>query len=129
MKDDIKKFIKQCEMCQQVKYLTGKKQGVLQPLPIPTKPWQDLTMDFITGLPISSGHTVVMVVVDRFSKQANFVALQPSCTASIVAEKLVHSVIRLHGFPCTIITDRVPIFLSKHYKKKRDLVAIYFSFY
>lgn len=58
-----------------------------------------------------------MVVVDRFMKQANFVALQPHYTVSIVAEKLVHSVVRLHGFPHTIITDRDPIFLSKFWSQ------------
>lgn len=110
-------LIKQCEVCQQVKYPTGKKQGTLQPLPIRPKPWQDVMMDFIIGLPSSYGHTAVLVVVDRFSKQAHFAVLQPGYTASTVAEKLIQMVIKLHGFPRTVISNRDPLFLSKFWSQ------------
>lgn len=117
LRKDFKELVRQCETCQQTKYSTGKKQGELQPLPIPTKPWQDINMDFIIGLPNSYGHTIVLVVVDRFSKQAHFVALQPDYTASIVANKLVHSIIKLHRFPRNVVSDRDPLFLSKFWSQ------------
>lgn len=117
MRKDIKNFVEQCAICQQIKYPTGRKQGTLHPLQAPTKPWQDVTMDFIIGLPNSHGHTKVLVVVDRFSKQAHFIALQPGYTASVVADKLVQSVIKLHGFPRTVVTDRDPLFLSRFWSQ------------
>lgn len=116
MQQEIEELIKQCESCQQVKYNTTKKQGTLQPLPIPTKPWQDITMDFITGLPNSHGNVAILVVVDRFTKQAHFVALALGYTASVVAEKFVQHVVRLHGFPRSVVSDRDPLFTSKFWK-------------
>lgn len=104
---------KQCETCQHIKYPMEKKQGMLQPLPIPSKPWQDITIEFITGLPSSYGHVAILVVVDRFTKQSHFVGLQPRYTTSIVAEKLVQNVIKLHGFPRSVIMDQDPLFVSK----------------
>lgn len=69
-------------------------------------------MDFITGLPNSFGHVAVLVVVDRFTKQGHFVALQSSYIASIVADKLVQQVIKLHGFLRSMVTDRDPLLLA-----------------
>lgn len=103
MRKDILDYVTRCETCQQTKYSTGKKQGTLQPLPIPSRPWQDINMDFIIGLPNSYGHVAVLVVVDRFTKQAHFIALQLGFTASVVAEKLIQVVIKLHGFPRSIV--------------------------
>lgn len=70
-------------------------------------------MDFIIGLPCSQGHTAILVVVDRFTKQAHFTALQTGFTASTVAERFMQIVIKLHGVPRSIVTDRDPLFLSK----------------
>lgn len=109
MREDIKEQLKCCIICQQTKYSMEKKQGALQLLPIPVKPWQEITMDFITGLPNSHGYVAIYVVVDRLTKQAHFSALQPGYTASTVADKFVQSVVKLHGFPQSIISDRDPL--------------------
>lgn len=98
MRADVKEFVKACRMCQQVKSSTGKPQGLLQPLPTPFGPWEDVTMDFIIGLPSSKGFVAVLVVVDRFTKNAHFCALRSGFTASQVAEVLSHNLIKLHGF-------------------------------
>ena len=75
MKTDIKEHIKTCETCQRIKVDTIKPAGLLQPLPIPDKPWLDISMDFIIGLPKSQGYDVILVVVDRLTKFVHFMPL------------------------------------------------------
>lgn len=116
MRNDIEELVRQCENCQQVKYSTTKKQGTLQVLPIPSKPWQDITMDFIAGLPSFHGNIAILVVVDRFTKQVHFIALASGYTAGSVAEKFVQQIVRLHGFPKSVVLDRDPLFISKFWQ-------------
>lgn len=75
MCEDCKNFVSQCLPCQTTKYETKRPAGLLQPLPLPTAIWEDLSLDFITGLPPSHGFTVILVIVDNFSKGAHFAAL------------------------------------------------------
>ena len=117
MKKIVANFISSCLICQQTKYMTTKQPGLLQPLPIPAAPWTELSMDFIIGLPNSAGYTAVLVVVDRLTKVAHFSPLKSSFTAKSVAEVFMNSIIKLHGFPLGIVSDRDPIFLSNFWKQ------------
>ncbi|KAJ0895862.1 putative nucleotidyltransferase, Ribonuclease H [Helianthus annuus] len=117
LKADVVNFIRQCQVCQQVKYPTHKPYGLLQPLPIPSNVWQDVSMDFITNLPLSNGKSAIWVIVDRFSKFAHFIPLPPHYGAVMLATLFLQNVYRLHGFPKSIVTDRDPIFLSKFWKE------------
>jgi hypothetical protein len=72
----------------------------------------EITMDFIEGLPRSEGYNCIIVVVDRFSKYAHFVALKHPFTAQQVAQVILDVVVRLHGMPKSIISDRDKIFTS-----------------
>jgi hypothetical protein len=72
---DVKLFVKTCVTCQENKYLPTKKQGLLQPLEVPAQVWEELSMDFITHLPQSFGHTVIWVICDRLTKFVHFIAL------------------------------------------------------
>jgi hypothetical protein len=114
---DVKQFIRNCHTCQHNKYMPTKKQGLLQPLPIPDKVWDELTMDFVTHLPASFGHTVVLVICDRLSKYVHFIALPTKFAAKDLANRFSSEVCRLHGIPKTITSDRDPLFLSQFWKE------------
>ncbi|GAU45589.1 hypothetical protein TSUD_273890 [Trifolium subterraneum] len=88
MKNTIQEFVKSCDTCQRQKYLTSSPGGLLQPLPIPDRIWEDISMDFITGLPKSRGYEAILVVVDRLSKYAHFIPLKHPYTARSIAEEL-----------------------------------------
>ena len=118
---DVRQFVAQCSVCQQTKYDTRKPAGLLQPLPIPATIWEDLALDFITGIPPSQGFTVIMVVIDRFSKAAHFAALPPHHSAYKVAVVFLDSDCKLHGFPCSLVSDHDPIFISHFW---RDLFKL-----
>ncbi|GKA11101.1 ty3-gypsy retrotransposon protein, partial [Tanacetum coccineum] len=117
MRQSVEEFIKKCVVCQQIKYSTEALGGYLQPLPTPTAVWEDVSMDFITGLPTSKGSTVIFVVVDRLTKYAHFGALPTSFNAHKVAELFVDIVVKHHGIPKTIVSDRDPIFVSNFWKQ------------
>lgn len=112
MKLAVEEFVKQCTVCQQAKHETCKTPGLLQPLPTPTGPWQSVSMDFIEGLPKSSGFDVILVVVDRYTKYAHFLAMKHPFTASQVAQLFLDNVVKLHSLPSSIVSDRDKIFTS-----------------
>ena len=85
LRKDIKTCVRECMICQQTKYTTTSPAGLLQPLPVPDRVWDNITMDFIVGLPPSNGKTTIYVVVDRLSKYAHFTPLSTSFTAKSVA--------------------------------------------
>jgi hypothetical protein len=117
MKNTVQEFVKSCDTCQRQKYLASSPGGLLQPLPIPDQIWEDLSMDFITGLPKSKGYEAILVVVDRLSKYCHFIPLKHPYMAKIVAEVFMKEVVRLHGIPLSIVSDRDPIFMSNFWQE------------
>lgn len=128
LKQAVEDFVRQCSICQHAKHEHTKPPGLLQPLPIPTEPWQDLTMDFIEGLPCSEGYKVIMVVVDRFTKYAHFVPLSHPFTAATVARAFWDNIIKLHGVPMSIVSDRDKIFTSNMWRALLDAAGTKLSF-
>ncbi|KAL0170806.1 hypothetical protein M9458_035402, partial [Cirrhinus mrigala] len=86
--------------------------GLLRPLPIPTRPWSHIALDFVTGLPSSRGNTVILTVVDRFSKAVHFIPLPKLPSARETAQLMTDHVFRLHGLPTDVVSDRRPQFTS-----------------
>ena len=107
---DVQKFVKECKVCQKMKYSNQVLGGLLQPLSIPVNIWEDLAMDFITELPNSKGYSTILVVLDRLSKQTHFGALPKSYTASRVAHLFSTMICKLHGIPKSKVSYKDAIF-------------------
>lgn len=112
MQRSIREYVAACDIFQRAKSASLAPAGLLQPLPIPHQVWEDLSMDLIDGLPHSNSHTSIMVVVDRLSKSVHLVPLAHPYTSKSVAAKFVEFVVKLHGLPKTIVSDRDPVFVS-----------------
>ena len=117
MVEDTKEFIAACPSCCQHKSSHQAPSGLLQPLPVPRRPWSHIALDFVTGLPASDGNTVILTVVDRFSKTAHLIPLPKIPTAKETAEVMLLHVFRLHGLPCDVVSDRGPQFTSRFWSE------------
>lgn len=113
MDADIRAFIAACQVCVRGKASHQPPAGLVRPLPVPSRPWSHIAVDFVTGLPPSEGNTTILTIVDRFSKSAHFIALQKLLSAREAADRLVNHVLKLHGIPLDIVSDRGPQFTSQ----------------
>ena len=113
MKRDIADFLARCLECQRVKAEHEHSAGLLQPNLIPSWKWDIVSMDFMVGLPMTARrHDAIMVTVDRLTKVAHFAPIRSSYTAASVASVFMRDIVRLHGIPRKIISDRDPVFTS-----------------
>ncbi|WVZ63184.1 hypothetical protein U9M48_012838 [Paspalum notatum var. saurae] len=108
----LRAFVRACPTCQHYKTESLQPAGLLQPLEVPSQVWADISMDFIEGLPRVHGKSVILTVVDRFSKCAHFIALGHPYTATSVARAFFNEIVRLHGLPASIVSDRGLVFTS-----------------
>uniref|UniRef100_A0A8C6Q666 Gypsy retrotransposon integrase-like protein 1 n=2 Tax=Nothobranchius TaxID=28779 RepID=A0A8C6Q666_NOTFU len=117
---DVREYINACSICARNKSSNQPPAGLLNPLPIPTRPWSHIALDFVTGLPPSNGFSVILTVVDRFSKSCHLVPLKALPSSAETAQLLIKHVFRLHGIPSEILSDRGPQFLSRVWKEFAD---------
>ena len=109
LKQDIARFVAECDVCCRVKAEYLKPAETLQPLSILAWKWEDITMDFISGLPkMSSGYDSMWVIVDRLTKSAHFLPINITYLVTKYSELYLKHIVCLHGVPKTIISDRGP---------------------
>ncbi|KAK3505765.1 hypothetical protein QTP70_004043 [Hemibagrus guttatus] len=110
---DVEDFIRQCATCAQARTSRERPEGLLEPLPVPRRPWSHLSVDFLTDLPDSGSFMAIVVVVDRFSKGCKQVPLKGLPTAMQTADAMFTHVFRNFGLPEDVVSDRGPQFTSR----------------
>ncbi|KAL0192406.1 hypothetical protein M9458_010702, partial [Cirrhinus mrigala] len=124
LRSDTATFVTNCVVCSTTKASRQRPAGLLQPLPVPNRPWSHIAVDFITDLPTSQGYTTILSVIDRFSKGCRLIPLPKLPTAMETAEALCDSVFRFYGLPEDIVSDRGPQFSSRLWSSFFHLLGV-----
>jgi hypothetical protein len=118
MKIEIARYVAKCDTCRHVKAIHMKTAGPLQSLPIPTWKWEDISMNFIVGLPrTTKGFDSIWVIIDRLTKIAHFVPIKTTHPVAVYAQLYIARILSLHGVPNIIVSDRGPQFVSKFWEE------------
>jgi len=123
MRRVVQDFVRECVTCQRYKSEHLNPAGLLMPLPVPTVVWADIGLDFIEALPRVNGKSVILSVVNRFSKYCHFIALAHPYTAESVAQAFFADIVRLHGVPQSMVSDRDPVFTSTFWRELMRLMG------
>jgi hypothetical protein len=124
MKADIAKYVAECDTCHRMKASDLKSAGVLQPLSIPTWKWDDISMDFIVGLPLTARKKdSIWVIMDRLTKTAHFIAVHTTYSVQQYAELYMDQIVRLHGIPKNIISDRGTQFVARFWEQLHECLG------
>jgi hypothetical protein len=106
MRTDIAEFVAKCDICRRIKAEHQRPAGLLKPLDIPVWKWDDICMDFITGLPRTlKGNDSIWVIVDRLTKVAHFIPVKTTYPVSRLSELYIENILKLHGAPRSIVSD------------------------
>lgn len=124
MRNTIARYIRNCETCQRIKPVRHAPYGYLKSLEIPQRRWESVSLDLITGLPLSNSFDGILVVVDRLTKMAHFVPCNSNLDSQTFARLYRDSIFRLHGLPDSIVSDRGTIFTSSFTKDLSKLLKI-----
>ena len=118
LRRDIKDYLATCEACQRNKASNQKPAGLLNPLPIPENPWDSVSMDFITGLPLTPRkHDAILVVVDRLTKMTHVIPTTTTVDATETARLFVDNVWKHHGLPLDVVSDRGSVFVGTFFSE------------
>ena len=124
MNDFVKRYVASCSECRRAKSTHHKPYGPLRFLPIPERPWNSISMDFIEGLPDSEGFDCILVVVDRLTKMARFVPTVKTLDTPGLANIFLREIFALHGTPEDIVSDRGKHFVSRFWASLMQLLHI-----
>jgi hypothetical protein len=121
MKREIAQYVSECDTCQRIKASHLKSDGALKPLSIPSWKCDDISMDFIVGLPNTSRHhDSIWVIVDRLTKVAHFLPVHTTDKAQKYAELYIDRIVCLHGLPRTIVSDRGAPFVARFWEQLQE---------
>ena len=121
MKKDISEYVSKCLTCQQVKAEHQVSSGLLNPLPIPQWKWDNITMGFVSGFPLTQRkHDAVWVIVDRLTKSSHFLSVRLDYSMDCLSKLYVSEIFRLHRIPLSIVSDSNPQFTSRFWKELRS---------
>ncbi|QRW25843.1 Retrotransposable element Tf2 protein [Rhizoctonia solani] len=132
LKKFVNSYVSHCETCIRSKPTNQVPTGLLKPLQIPERPWEDIAYNMIVGLPVSEGFDAILTVIDRFSKMVHFIPTQSTASAIDVANLFITYVWKLHGLPRSTVSDRGPTFNAKfirHLYKRLDIKPTYSTAY
>jgi len=118
------RYVSTCDMCLWTKLFQHPPTGELHPLPIPSAPWDTISVDFIVELPQSAGHDSVMVIVDSITKHAHFVSTVTTISATGAAHLFLNHVWKHHGLPQKVVSDRGPQFVVEFTWELYQLLGI-----
>ena len=116
MQGFVRRYVRHCHVCKRSKGSRFKKQGVLQPLPVPEQRLQHLSIDLVTGIPEVHGHNTICCVVDRLSKERHYIGTTKELNAEGLANLFLKHVWKHHGLPQSIVFDRGSQFISDFWK-------------
>ncbi|QRW15700.1 Retrotransposable element Tf2 protein [Rhizoctonia solani] len=132
LKKFVNSYVSHCKTCIRSKPTNQAPIGLLKPLQIPERPWEDIAYNMIVGLPISEGFDAILTVIDRFSKMVHFIPTQSTASAIDIANLFITYVWKLHGLPKSTVSDRGPTFNAKficHLYKRLDIKPTYSTAY
>ena len=129
MKRDVSEFVTKCLVCQRVKAEHQVPSGLLQPIRISEWKWDRITMDFVVGLPLTGRrHDSFWVIVYRLTKSTHFLPVRTDYSLDKLAELYIKEIVRLHGIPISIISDRDPRFTSRFWGKLQEALGTRLNF-
>jgi len=118
------KYVSTCDMCLQTKSFQCPLIGELHPLPIPSAPWETISVDFIVELPQSAGHDSIMVVINSVTKHAHFVSTVTTISAAGTAHLFLNHVWKHHSLPRKVVSDRGPQCVAEFTRELYRLLGI-----
>ena len=129
MKRDVIEYMSKCLTCQQVKAKHQVPTGLLNPLPIPQWKWDNITMDFVSGFPLTQQkHDSVWVIVDKLTKYTHFIPVKMEYSMDQLAKLYVKEIVRWHDVPLSIMSDRDPRFTSRFWKELKSALGTRLNF-
>ena len=108
MRCDVTNYVCTCDPCQKIKHNCGARMGYLQPLAISGRPFNTISLNFITGLPLSNGKDAILVLVDKLTKFAHFITTMSDINVGDTAVLIFKHVVKVFGLLEVIIGDRDP---------------------